>query len=1003
MASSKKPPRILTRTERINEWNAITAPGVGGVPSPGEGIDPQGPFRRLHVNGGGTQVIVSWPPPKEEIDIYTFGYSDVLPVTHNMQVWLGGSRSKLIVASGRNGATGSVLELFHQRGITPDSAEGVQDGDVLGDIDFTGQAESGSMDPVIGARLRAQAASDWSNPFCSSIAFSGVSDGIGFDGLLTYVKTANVSGAESMFVSSGQLVFDASDGGDDQGLAFVASGCSSSDNQQSQLVLAVAVPSGQPTSAGLTTYSGPAVRCSGTDDTDLAGYVINWREKFKSGPSSEKEVQISRRLAGTTTILATVDYGEVDFAVGDVIALNARTVGGNVELEALWHRPGVFTEVMLSTTDSSSPILSGSPGLGRQNATSVTLGLDVKYSVFRGVSGAAVLEDTIVNESQDTDVTLSVKNLTTLTDRLTFSANGDMVISVDASDPRIKMFGDDGDIQFGVGLDLMHLDEADRAVGILTTTPARTLHVAGDDGIRIAPSALPGTPGDGDIVVDSAATNLLKWHDGTAWRRVAHVPSDLTDNRLLRGDNGTGPTAVQHSTVAVTDAGDMSGVASLIIKTDSALDRQLFLRPSTDTGSRNQIAWENAAGSTQWWTLGLSSDTSLKAYDGTQNIFTFVRNGTMTFSPGGEIVMSKVTTFLNTGLHILDTNASHDLIIKPGSNLTADRTLTITTGDANRTLTLTGDASLSGNEVTASAVIPDNRLVRGDGGSRGMQDSGITVSDDDIFVLGAAEPDALLASFNPALWVVKEGGDGHAFLGASSYHTSGIPQIVLTKARGTKASPAAVQTGDSIFNLVGFGQYDTTPGNISASVLVESRSVENWDASNRGSEIRFETAYIGETARTSRFVIGAGIQVGSPTGGDKGAGTINTAGDIYKNNSAYNNPDYVLEHAFTGQITKHTPERLTIREQMRDEEGEPVILEREIDNPSQIRSQDYPGLLPLEDVEAYCRENHQLPRIAQAKGMFERSDAVLEKLEEIHLYLFDLNKRLKALEEGNNR
>ena len=54
-------------------------------------------------------------------------------------------------------------------------------------------------------------------------------------------------------------------------------------------------------------------------------------------------------------------------------------------------------------------------------------------------------------------------------------------------------------------------------------------------------------------------------------------------------------------------------------------------------------------------------------------------------------------TFPNTGLHILDTNASHDLIIAPGSNLTADRTLTITTGDASRTL------DISAASVTVSA------------------------------------------------------------------------------------------------------------------------------------------------------------------------------------------------------------------------------------------------------------------------------------------------------------
>ncbi|MBK8225426.1 MAG: hypothetical protein IPK73_30800 [Candidatus Obscuribacter sp.] len=56
-------------------------------------------------------------------------------------------------------------------------------------------------------------------------------------------------------------------------------------------------------------------------------------------------------------------------------------------------------------------------------------------------------------------------------------------------------------------------------------------------------------------------------------------------------------------------------------------------------------------------------------------------------------------TFPNTGLHILDTNASHDLIISPGSDLTADRTLTITTGDSNRTLTLSGNTTLSGTNT----------------------------------------------------------------------------------------------------------------------------------------------------------------------------------------------------------------------------------------------------------------------------------------------------------------
>jgi hypothetical protein len=56
-------------------------------------------------------------------------------------------------------------------------------------------------------------------------------------------------------------------------------------------------------------------------------------------------------------------------------------------------------------------------------------------------------------------------------------------------------------------------------------------------------------------------------------------------------------------------------------------------------------------------------------------------------------------TFPNTGLKIKDTNASHTLTITPGSDLTANKTLTITTGDADRTLTLTGNASITGTNT----------------------------------------------------------------------------------------------------------------------------------------------------------------------------------------------------------------------------------------------------------------------------------------------------------------
>jgi len=62
-------------------------------------------------------------------------------------------------------------------------------------------------------------------------------------------------------------------------------------------------------------------------------------------------------------------------------------------------------------------------------------------------------------------------------------------------------------------------------------------------------------------------------------------------------------------------------------------------------------------------------------------------------------------TFPNTGLHVLDSDASHDLIFKPGSNITADRTLTITTGDADRTVTINGDITLPAGTALVSTDI----------------------------------------------------------------------------------------------------------------------------------------------------------------------------------------------------------------------------------------------------------------------------------------------------------
>jgi Pectate lyase superfamily protein len=125
-------------------------------------------------------------------------------------------------------------------------------------------------------------------------------------------------------------------------------------------------------------------------------------------------------------------------------------------------------------------------------------------------------------------------------------------------------------------------------------------------------------------------------------------------------------------------------------------------------------------------------------------------------------------------------------------------------------------------------------------------------------------------------------------------------------------------------------------------------------------------------ASSTFAILGPGLQIGAPTGGDKGAGTINVATGIYLNNTAYTNPDFVLEHAFTGKIEKFA---------------------------SNPRAKDYAGLMPLSDLRAFMASNLRLPRISnEPTDIFERGDIALEKLEEAHLYILELHERVAVLE-----
>lgn len=153
-------------------------------------------------------------------------------------------------------------------------------------------------------------------------------------------------------------------------------------------------------------------------------------------------------------------------------------------------------------------------------------------------------------------------------------------------------------------------------------------------------------------------------------------------------------------------------------------------------------------------------------------------------------------TIPNTGLHVRDTDASHDLIIKPGTNLSADRTLTVTTGDADRTLTLTGDASITGTNtgdqdlsgLVSKVGIPLDNQVGIWTGNGTIEGSANLTFNGSLLQVGANAP-----SSSPLLSVIQQGNGltfGHQ--ANSGYHsslgatvTSGYPFLAFHGEAGT--------------------------------------------------------------------------------------------------------------------------------------------------------------------------------------------------------------------------
>lgn len=179
-----------------------------------------------------------------------------------------------------------------------------------------------------------------------------------------------------------------------------------------------------------------------------------------------------------------------------------------------------------------------------------------------------------------------------------------------------------------------------------------------------------------DIAGGSYSQGDILYYNGT---NMVRLPAGTSGNVLTTQGAGANPSWVAAPSGNVPVGGSTG---------------QVLAKAS---GTNYDTTWTTISGTGNVIGPGSSTDNAIVRFDGTAG--TGIQNSGVIIDDSNNItgIVSLITN--NGGLKAKDTGGSNSLAFVPGSSLTAARTLTFVTGDASRTLTLSGDATISGTNT----------------------------------------------------------------------------------------------------------------------------------------------------------------------------------------------------------------------------------------------------------------------------------------------------------------
>jgi len=210
-------------------------------------------------------------------------------------------------------------------------------------------------------------------------------------------------------------------------------------------------------------------------------------------------------------------------------------------------------------------------------------------------------------------------------------------------------------------------------------------------------------------------------------------PATSTDNAVARFHKATGKV-LQNSVVIISDTGAVSGVTSLAMGGALSGVTSLAMGGALTGGTSGSFTGAVTVDDLLLYDLDASHTLTLRwneseaaanrrlyfKVEGANRIITLVGSPDLgdwfdqSVKEAANVIFATLTVN-NSGIHILDTGGDHDLILAVGEDLGADRVLTITLGDAARTITFSGNPTLDdwfnqNTKTTASPTFDDLKL-----------------------------------------------------------------------------------------------------------------------------------------------------------------------------------------------------------------------------------------------------------------------------------------------------